>query len=778
METLEAYVQAHPDDAAGWAVYADWLLEHGDSRGELVRRPRALTADELVRFRGPIPAAARVSWQHGFVVGVELPVERRTPELLARILAHRECRFLTALRLYQRTWRDDDIFDGDRYGDPDEHALAACLALELARLRTLGLCYLELGDADIARLIAMRLPELGELDLRYSQLDDARFARIAGAPWFARVRRLHLQRNPLTEHTAALLAGRAFELLDIRYTAIASRSVVAATLLADGDRPLPCAAATVAPPVGTRVDGLTISPQPTGRFTAVRYVDASQLDAEVAARCAHVEHLAAVYVDPDEWSFRTFENIVPLDRLFETCHVELAAHEELAHEVHRFAVRAELPALDELPLYTVPLDAAARGGRRYIFHSARLADALTGAVRAALPLPGFSHVNPVFRCNRFEPGDEPFHAHRDTPYFDRAAGHVSPYTLLVYLTGGTGTPALRIEDIAIERIAPLTAIVFHQAYEHAAMPYTDGRKVFLRTELVFQQPGLVEDLAIGARFAQACYYTGESLRLPALAAAADRAYNAVAAAHWTGVLPASREPFVHKQLGALHWLANGYDFWFPRGLPLAECAAVALLDVLNATVAERPFRALVASEVVADADPEAFAAAHPCATVLPTLDKAALFPPCELLGSCCPTHSHAAFDATRSDEVVKLYTRAQARERGHLEPAPIVLLGQQIYLDPSRFVIDGDKIHVLSRDRLAPVNFAACWNSGGYYPDNYLGDDVELTALRPLVPPILWRATPAAHHLMFDFFANSWAVRQRDDRVQVPRIRLDPVRRY
>ena len=50
-------------------------------------------------------------------------------------------------------------------------------------------------------------------------------------------------------------------------------------------------------------------------------------------------------------------------------------------------------------------------------------------------------MNPVFRCNRFEPGDANFHRHRDTPYYDAARRHVSRYTVLVYLTGGTGGAA-------------------------------------------------------------------------------------------------------------------------------------------------------------------------------------------------------------------------------------------------------------------------------------------------------------------------------------------------
>jgi hypothetical protein len=32
----------------------------------------------------------------------------------------------------------------------------------------------------------------------------------------------------------------------------------------------------------------------------------------------------------------------------------------------------------------------------------------------------------------------------------------------------------------------VTSLVFDQRYEHAGAPYTDGRKVFLRTELVVE----------------------------------------------------------------------------------------------------------------------------------------------------------------------------------------------------------------------------------------------------------------------------------------------------
>ncbi|MFD0852923.1 hypothetical protein ACFQ07_11835, partial [Actinomadura adrarensis] len=199
------------------------------------------------------------------------------------------------------------------------------------------------------------------------------------------------------------------------------------------------------------------------RHKAVRFVDAERIDQSVrglfARPSAGAPHLAAVFVDPAELSFRTFENILPLDFLFEDAALEfeLTDRVEVADDACTLSLllpdtaRERLERLDELNLYVPPLNAASRGGDRFIFHSALLAEALTEAVSKALPQPmldGFSHVNPAFRCNRFEPGDRNFHMHRDTPYYDAARDHVSRYTVLLYLTGGSGGSGEPVLDLA------------------------------------------------------------------------------------------------------------------------------------------------------------------------------------------------------------------------------------------------------------------------------------------------------------------------------------------
>jgi len=553
--------------------------------------------------------------------------------------------------------------------------------------------------------------------------------------------------------------------------------------------------ATHAEPAAT-LDGLGVSWHPTARHKALRFVDAERIDGgvrELFARPSEAApHLAAVFADPRELSFRTFENIIPLDRLLDGPPLELSLgnRTKLAKNAYSLplrpspAARERIDRLDALELYVPPLNAGSRGGERFIFHSARLAEALTVAVAKAMPaslLGGFSHVNPVFRCNRFEPGDERFHRHRDTPYYDAARQHVSRYTVLIYLTGGTGAPGAPALDLtgraALEAIEPYTCVIFDQKYEHEGAPYRDGRKVFLRTELVFTDPKVSHDPEIGALFSKACYWTGESVFSPELARHADAYYNRVAAAHWSGLARgAPREPFVHKQFRGVHFVANGHDFWFARSdkLSLAECAAITLLDYFNCKLGKAAFRTLCRSTVIEADDPAwipAFLEAKQGEPAAVALDKAQLFPdPEEPNDTCCPFHGYRTFDPTRHTDIVDLYTRAQSFAKAHILPAPILMLGEDVALDPDKFVIRGNQIHVLGKESLAPVNFAACWNSGGT-PENYIDVAASVGVAHFLVPPILFTETAGCYHLQFDFFRNSWMVQHHQATVPVPMIR-------
>ncbi|MEV0663239.1 hypothetical protein ACIBI3_07570 [Actinomadura luteofluorescens] len=554
----------------------------------------------------------------------------------------------------------------------------------------------------------------------------------------------------------------------------------------------------------TTIDGLAAHWHPTARFKAVRFVDAERIDAGVrelfARPSENAPYLAGVFVDPREFSFRTFENILPLDHRFAgvPLELELAGRDEVAEGVQKFSLRLPDPAracleqLDSLDLYVPPLNAGSRGGDRFIFHSALLAEALTSAVAEAMPQPaldGFSHVNPVFRCNRFEPGDADFHRHLDTPYYDASRRHVSRYTVLLYLTGGSADPALALEGgAAFETIEPLTCVIFDQRYAHEGAPYLDGRKVFLRTELVFTDPDVAHDPEIGALFSKACYLTGESVFAPELARHADAYYNQVAAAHWNGLTAGDdREPFVHKRFRGVHFVANGYDFWFAKSdeTTLAECAALTLLDYFNCKLGDQAFRTLCDSEVI-EADGTdwipAFLRDRRGEPAVAPFDKTMLFPDPEAPSSddlpdcacmiCSGSVVGPNFETSRNAKIIEHYTRAQDAAKAGIMPAPVLMLGEDVHLDPDMFVVEGNRIHVLGKEAPAPVNFAAC-QGGPRFPDaeNFITSAAKVDVAHFLVPPILFAESADTYHLKFDFFRNTWTAKHEQATVSVPMIR-------
>jgi hypothetical protein len=551
----------------------------------------------------------------------------------------------------------------------------------------------------------------------------------------------------------------------------------------------------------TTLQGLSLSYFPTARFTRLRFIEATELDESIRSKfarpCAELPELAAAFVDPEEFSYRTFENVIGLDRLFAGLG-DAPIHfskPRRTRGVSRLTarvsdpLRARLEQLDRLDLHVRPPNAGSRGGTRFIFHCTELAAALSEALRGALPesiLRGFIHVNPVFRCNRFEPGDSRFLAHVDSPYHDRSRHHVSKYTLLLYLTGGRGEGALCFgEKLVIDEIPAMTAFVFPQGLVHEGGPFADGPKVFLRTELIFEDPKIEHSPGIAEIFAKACYLGTQSPSIPELERFAHEAYDRAAAAHFRGP-PDSviTEPFLHKQFRGAHFVSNGYDYWFRKSdLSLIESAALALLDLLNAKIGESLFRRLCTTQVlVGSSDHRSWitdflrGVEPPPESPFARLSKATLFPeppePIEEMDfptspDFSPDPYPADWDSTRNPEVLEAFARARRWAMKRVLSAPITMLGKEVFLAPERFVIESGMIHVLSNEALGPVHFAGAVFFGPY---DFIDAEVLIDTLQPLVPPIAYRETDDLIHLTCDLFRNSWMVGHRTQSVPVPRV--------
>ncbi len=371
--------------------------------------------------------------------------------------------------------------------------------------------------------------------------------------------------------------------------------------------------------------GLAMSYYPTRTMKLVRFFegegDADQLLAEVAGT-------RMVFVDATELHYRTFENIVPLDKMFSAkpLSLELSKAKELKKK-QVFLMTLGGPSaeslleVDSLGLYVKPLNSSARGGSRFVFHSALLADALTKALRES-PIPGvtnsasaFASVNSVFRMNRYEAGAKKFEEHMDAPYYDTQLRQCSRFTVIVYLTGGKGKDVLSFEGgTAIQEMEPMTVIVFDQSLQHAGNAFDSGDKLFLRSELIFnmtEREASQSDAGIGALFSRAVYLTKEAVVASSdvFASTLGRLehdhYNAVSAAHWgkQGAKKAVKPVFFHKQFDGNHFLSNGYDYFFhgkSSNWDLERCAAIVLLDYFNAGCYGEPFASVCKSSITSD----------------------------------------------------------------------------------------------------------------------------------------------------------------------------------
>lgn len=116
MEELEKVIEQRPDDADGWRVYADWLQQHGDPRGELAALQQkrltqaqvdAFVMEHRAQLLGPLDdvwqsGSLRLSWKHGFIRSARLVAtsSELTPGDVVRLLFQLpSSRFLQTLEL-------------------------------------------------------------------------------------------------------------------------------------------------------------------------------------------------------------------------------------------------------------------------------------------------------------------------------------------------------------------------------------------------------------------------------------------------------------------------------------------------------------------------------------------------------------------------------------------------------------------------------------------------------------------------------------------------------
>lgn len=578
--------------------------------------------------------------------------------------------------------------------------------------------------------------------------------------------------------------------------------------------------------------GMTISFHPSRNFSIMKFIENldDKLDTDQSnlyAKLMEMPKLFAVFVNPADLSYHNFENIVPLDLWLEstlskqqTPELELSLTDPIQVQKDREVFTCTLQGaaglllkdLSSLDLYVAPLNKGTRGGDRFIFHSALLSKTLTEALKSSNVLDklgegrlssSFEFVNYVFRCNRFDPEDSNFHSHLDTPYYDANRSHISKYTLLMYLTPGRNAPVLRVKDVSLDEVDEMTCVIFDQRYEHEGRPFLDGRKVFIRTELVFQDDKLDHNEKIAALFSEACYMTGQSVFDKDLAAYAHDCFERANSLHWA-VEQSAAQPLIYlsKLFQGIRFLTNGYNYWFPRssGIDAKDCALIALLDYFNCKVGEQPFRSLTTSTKIQERftgteEIWSFLSSHTPQTAQEGLRRLRASDVQSLIkdesdkpfvgqfedwdgepedlehfekdgDGCCPMHSFPMFNPWKSAEIMEAYDLCCEYTRTKLFGAPLLFFYQEIVINDTTIQIVGDKIFILREKdgkTLPSINFAACW-SDDLSPTDFIMVGDEIAAPDLLVPPMTFHEASGGYTLGLDFFRNDWMIRVDDER--------------
>ena len=213
LAALEASLRADPDDRESWLVYADYLTDHGDARGELIGLELRLEAgvhppEERQRLQERCAAIVaehepqwRAGWadrqgldlssRHGFVVGASFvgPGSLSAFEALAASPA--------GVLLGRASFRSI----------PRDERLGLLSSGALARLATLDLssCGLRLADAEqLAEAPLLR--GLTALALRDNFLEDEGALALASSETLSSLRTLSLGANAIGDEGALALA--------------------------------------------------------------------------------------------------------------------------------------------------------------------------------------------------------------------------------------------------------------------------------------------------------------------------------------------------------------------------------------------------------------------------------------------------------------------------------------------------------------------------------------------------------------------------------------------
>jgi uncharacterized protein (TIGR02996 family) len=221
-------IKDHPDDDVPRLIFADWLEEHGDPRGEFLRvqvqrarlRPNHPQQGALRRRELELLREHAVSWLEPWLdlvirweferglISLSARAERFLSNEAAALATAENCAWLTTLSLQELTARHVPRLvaspflpplvtldlSGNRLGPQGARALAE--SPQVAQLRTLRLRGNRLGVEGVRSLAnSPHLARLTNLDLTANLLGDAGAAVLAESPYLRHLQTLYVGRN-------------------------------------------------------------------------------------------------------------------------------------------------------------------------------------------------------------------------------------------------------------------------------------------------------------------------------------------------------------------------------------------------------------------------------------------------------------------------------------------------------------------------------------------------------------------------------------------------------
>ena len=236
---LEAAIEEHPDDPRVYSVYADWLQEQGDPRGELIALQQAAELDPSLAdqaracFEQQIDrlgsyTTCEFTWRYGFVQRATLGLsEAQSATFIEKLLDHPSGRFIVDISLWPSG------------SSPEAMGPAIDVLVKRARpaQRSLSVVARTTTLQAISRLFGPAFPRLERLAILGALHADELLPLLCESPMLRQLRVLDLSGGALTdrglEHLARNQAALAnLEVLDLRLNALTQAGTHIASRLA------------------------------------------------------------------------------------------------------------------------------------------------------------------------------------------------------------------------------------------------------------------------------------------------------------------------------------------------------------------------------------------------------------------------------------------------------------------------------------------------------------------------------------------------------------------